>query len=113
MMHETPGKAEETEWQEYRLVVGYVSDKAKKAIESVNGEVIPMSYCDRMMYSVRLLHHPDDNDQGFCWFADGKLFIHSVDNSSTLCLESDVTTTSTTKLRLVTDEEWFAFFDTK
>lgn len=118
---------EETEgWQEYWLVVGGVSEKAKQAIESVDGAVVPMvahNYFHRVVYGVRLLHHPDDDDQGYCWHTDDgerarKLFIASTNahhdlyihcaDGSVPCFESD-----TTQLRIVTEAEWFALADAK
>jgi len=114
-------------WLEYWFVVGGVSEKATQAIESVGGRVERL-WCRGglmlpLMYAVCLLHHPDDDDQGFCWFTDDgekarKLFIASADthhdlyiycaDGSAPCFESD-----TTQLRLVTEAEWFAIADAK
>lgn len=116
---------EETEgWHEYWFVCGGVSEQAKQAIESVDGAVVTMvthNYFHRVVYAVRLLHHPDDDDQGFCFYTDAgakarKLFIASANahhdlyiycaDSSAPCFESD-----TAQLRLVTEAEWFALAD--
>jgi hypothetical protein len=103
-------------------VVGGVSEQAKQAIESVDGVVIPMhNYLHRVVYGVCLLHHPDDDDQGFCWYSDDgaparKLFIRSADEWHDLYIycedgsiprfESDIT-----QLRIVTEAEWFEIAD--
>jgi hypothetical protein len=116
---------EETEgWQEYWLVVGGVSEKAKQAIESVDGKVVTMiarNYLYRVVYGVRLLHHPDDDDQGYEWHTDDgkqarKLFICSADAHHDLyvyCEDGSVPRfeSDTTELRIVTDAEWFAIAD--
>jgi hypothetical protein len=112
---------EETEvWQEYWLVVGGVSELAKQAIESVDGAVVTMvahNYFHKVVYGVRLLHHPDDDDQGFCWYTDDgaparRLFISSADTHHDLyiyCADGSVPrfTSDTTQLRIVTEAEWF------
>src|SRR5438094_10256934 len=77
----------DTGWLEYWFVVGGVSEQAKQAVESVDGSVITMiahNYFHRVVYGVKLLYHPDDDDQGFCWHTDDgeqarKLFIASAD----------------------------------
>ena len=121
---------EETEWREYRFAVGGVSEQAKQAIESVNGVVVPGTYRDVVYSSVRLLYHPDDDDQGFCWFTDDgqearKLFISSADahhdlyiyceDGSIPCIQDEDPhfSESDTQLRLVTAGEWFAIADAK
>jgi hypothetical protein len=117
---------EETEWREYRLVVGGISEQAKQAIESVNGAVIPMAATNCVVYSVRLLYHPDDNEQGFIWFDDDgekarRLYVCSADEHHDLyiycddgsipCIQEHFKESDTAHLRLVTEAEWFAMPD--
>lgn len=117
---------EETEgWQEYWLVVGGVSEKAQEAIESVDGKVQRVTalrgFSTPALYAVCLLHHPDDDDQGYSFHTDDgekarKLFICSADAHHDLyiyCADGSVPRfeSDTTQLRLVTEEEWFAIAD--
>lgn len=117
---------EETEgWQEYWLVVGGVSEKAQEAIESVDGKVQRVTalrgFSTPALYAVQLLHHPDDDDQGFCWHTDDggrarKLFICSADAHHDLyiyCADGSIPRfeSDTTQLRIVTEEEWFEMAD--
>ena len=143
--YETPDLDEEDEeetegWLEHWFAVGGVSQKAQQAIESVDGKVLRMTASTRgytrqlqetrintyypgvpPLYAVFLLHHPDDDDQGFSYFTDDgekarKLFIRSADEGHDLYIYCEDGSTprfesDTTQLRIVTDAEWFEIAD--
>ncbi len=112
-------------WLEYWLVVGGVSQKATRAIESVGGRVERLlcrgGLMLPLMYAVCLLYHDDDDDQGFSYHTDDgqkarQLFIASADAHHDLYIYCDDGSTprfesNTTYLRIVTEAEWFALAD--
>lgn len=116
----------EFEWQEHWFIVGDVSKAATEAIEAVGGSVVRMKPSEPFIagprvYGVRLIWHPEDEEQGFDFYQDEglkarELLISSPDTNQTLyfcckdgsvpSLEADVT-----QLRLISQEEWFAHDD--
>lgn len=111
-------------WQEHWLMLGYVSKAATEAVESVGGRIVRMSTRQNLslvIYGVCLLHHPDDDEQGFTWFTDDdkrarRLNISSADGHHDLyihCADGFAPRfeTDTTELRLITEEEWFKIAD--
>jgi hypothetical protein len=110
------------EWLEHWIVVGKVSDKAKEAIELVNGKVEPMytRFSSCVATAVCFLYaEPEDDDVGFVHGNDGKalkLDVFSADEHITLVLYSiypnpDRDVSDVTGLHLVAEEEWFKIVD--